>query len=86
MAALAALFGFAVAPRLGARRFVMHAAGGSLVAITVLVPWWIRNAYVLHAVVPLNSVGGLSPWVGEMGRAVTHKPSVISMKTLMRMS
>jgi len=44
-----------------------------------------RNAYVLHAFVPLTNVGGLSPWVGEMGRPVTRKPSVISMKTLMRM-
>lgn len=65
MAALAALFGLAVAPRLGWRRFGGTAGLAALVAAAAMAPWWWRNWQVLHAFVPLTSVGGLSLWIGE---------------------
>ncbi|WP_375380523.1 glycosyltransferase [uncultured Sphingomonas sp.] len=65
MAAMAALFGLAMAPRLGWRRFAGLAAVGALVAAAVMMPWWVRNWRLFHAFVPLTSVGGLSLWVGE---------------------
>ncbi len=65
MAAVAALFGLAMAPRLGWRRFAALAAAGAPIAAVVMMPWWARNWQLFHAFVPLTSVGGLSLWVGE---------------------
>jgi 4-amino-4-deoxy-L-arabinose transferase-like glycosyltransferase len=52
-------------PFLGWRRLWSLALRAAPAAILVMAPWWIRNAVLLHAFVPLTSAGGLGIWIGN---------------------
>lgn len=64
-APIAALFGLAVAVRMGWRRMLRVGIGGALVASVVMLPWWLRNWLVFGAFVPLTSAGGIGLWIGN---------------------
>lgn len=69
MAALAPIFGVAMLPAMGWRRFCRIAIPAAAVAVLAMIPWWVRNWQVLGAFVPLTSIGGLSLWIGENATA-----------------
>lgn len=64
-----ALFGLAVVPRLGWRAVLRAGVGAAAVALVVMLPWWVRNALVLHRFVPLTSAAGASLWIGNNPQA-----------------
>lgn len=65
LAMLPALFGLALAPRLGIRRLVAIGAPAAGFAVLMMLPWWGRNWLLFHRFVPLTSAAGLSLWVGN---------------------
>ncbi|MGY2734740.1 glycosyltransferase [Sphingomonas sp. UYP23] len=64
-APLAGLFGVVLVGRIGLWPMLLAGVRGGLVAIVVLLPWWVRNALVLHAFVPLTTASGPSLWIGN---------------------
>lgn len=64
-APLAALFGFVLIGRIGLWPMLLTGVRGGIVAILVLLPWWVRNALVLHSFVPLTTASGPSLWIGN---------------------
>ncbi|WP_051124630.1 glycosyltransferase family 39 protein [Sphingomonas sp. PAMC 26605] len=64
-APLAALFGLVLVRRIGLWPVLLAGVRGGLIALLVLLPWWARNALVLHAFVPLTTAGGPSLWIGN---------------------
>lgn len=64
-APLAALFGLVMIGRIGAWPVLLAGLRGAVVAALVLLPWWIRNALVLHAFVPLTTASSVSLWIGN---------------------
>ncbi len=68
-APLAALFGLVLVGRIG--WWPMLAAGlrGGVVALLVLLPWWVRNWAVFHAFVPLTTASAASLWIGNNPQA-----------------
>lgn len=68
-APLAALFGLVLAPRAGPRRVVASGVPAALVAVAVMLPWWVRNWITLGAFVPLTTASGASLWIGNNPQA-----------------
>lgn len=64
-APLAALFGLVLVGRIGLWPMLLAGMRGSLVAALVLLPWWVRNALLFHAFVPLTTASGASLWIGN---------------------
>lgn len=64
-APLAGLFGLVLVGRVGLWPVLLAGLRAGVVAAIVLVPWWIRNALLLHAFVPLTTAGGVSLWIGN---------------------
>ncbi|MEG3177780.1 glycosyltransferase [Sphingomonas sp. RB3P16] len=64
-APLAALFGLVLVGRIGLWGVLLTGLRGGLVAVIVLLPWWVRNAIVFHAFVPLTTAGEASLWIGN---------------------
>lgn len=64
-APLAALFGIVLVGRIGLWPMLLAGVRGALIALLVLLPWWVRNALVLHAFVPLTTASGPSLWIGN---------------------
>ena len=64
-APIAALFGLAMAVRMGWGQMLRFGIGGALVASVVMLPWWLRNWLVFSAFVPLTSAGGIGLWIGN---------------------
>lgn len=64
-APLAGLFGIVLVGRIGLWPMLLAGLRGGIVALVVLLPWWVRNALVLHAFVPLTTASGPSLWVGN---------------------
>lgn len=64
-APIAGLFGLALGARLGMVALVRRGALAGAVAAAVLLPWWLRNAVLFGAFVPLTSAGGVSLWIGN---------------------
>jgi hypothetical protein len=67
--ALSALFGLVLIGRIGIARVIGFGLRAMPVAAMVLLPWWLRNALVFGAFVPLTSAGGLSLWIGNSAEA-----------------
>lgn len=68
-APLAALFGLVFAPRIGVISIVRKGLPAALVAVAVMLPWWLRNWAIFHAFVPLTTSGGASLWIGNNPQA-----------------
>ena len=69
---LAALFGI-VAIGSGVRRLLVIGLTAAPAAVAaVMLPWWVRNAMVFDAFVPLTSAGGYGLWVGNNPDANGH--------------
>lgn len=64
-APLAALFGVVLVGRIGVWPMLRHGLRASVVAVLVLLPWWIRNWALFHAFVPLTTASGASLWIGN---------------------
>ena len=64
-APIAAMFGLAFGLRLGWVRLARTGVLAGLAAALVMLPWWLRNAVLLGAFVPLTSAGGVSLWIGN---------------------
>ncbi len=64
-AMLALLFGLVLIPGIGLRRVMMIGVPAALIAVAVMLPWWIRNLVVLGTFVPLTSSAGYSLWIGN---------------------
>ncbi|WP_244624396.1 glycosyltransferase family 39 protein [Sphingomonas sp. So64.6b] len=64
-AMLALLFGLVLIPGIGLRRVMTIGMPAALIAVAVMLPWWIRNLVVLGAFVPLTSSAGYSLWIGN---------------------
>lgn len=64
-AGLAALFGIMLAWRTSLGDVLRFGLAALPVAILTLLPWWVRNALVFGAFVPLTSAAGISLWVGN---------------------
>lgn len=80
-APLAALFGLVLVRRIGLVPMMATGLRGGLVALVVLVPWWIRNALVFHAFVPLTTAGGASLWIGNNpGATGNWEPPPVALK------
>jgi hypothetical protein len=47
----------------------------AVAAAAVMLPWWIRNAFVFHQFVPLTTSAGFSLWVAEFG---TFRPAHVA--------
>lgn len=71
-APLALAFGLAMCPRIGWRRMLGVGVPAGIIAAAVMLPWWLRNAAVFGAFVPLTSVSGLSLWIGNNPDATGH--------------
>ncbi len=78
---LAALFGLVLVRRIGLWPMLAAGLRGALVTVVVLLPWWIRNAIVFHAFVPLTTAGGASLWIGNNPDATGNwEPPPASLK------
>lgn len=64
-APLAALFGLVLVARIGLWPVLLAGLRGGVVAVLVLLPWWVRNALIFHAFVPLTTASGPSLWIGN---------------------
>ncbi|WP_242138177.1 glycosyltransferase [Sphingomonas sp. TREG-RG-20F-R18-01] len=64
-APLAALFGIVLLARSGWGPMVLFGLRGAMVAVVVLLPWWVRNWTLFHTFVPLTSASGASLWIGN---------------------
>lgn len=64
-APLAGLFGLVLVGRIGLWGVILTGLRGAIVAVMVLLPWWVRNALVFHAFVPLTTASGASLWIGN---------------------
>lgn len=64
-APLSALIGLACLPQMGLRRAIRVGVVAAPVAVLVMLQWWIRNALLFHAFVPLTTASGVSLWVGN---------------------
>ena len=64
-APLAALFGTVLVGRIGLWPMLAAGLRGAIVASVVMLPWWIRNALIFHAFVPLTTASGASLWIGN---------------------
>ncbi|RXD05293.1 glycosyltransferase [Sphingomonas sp. UV9] len=72
-APLVMLFGLVSAAVCGWRRAVVAGLRAVPFAILViLLPWWIRNALIFGAFVPLTSAGGYGLWIGNNPDATGH--------------
>lgn len=65
LAAIAAVFGIALAGAIGWRAMMRLGVPAAAIALAVMAPWWVRNWLVFGAFVPLTSAGGLSLWIGN---------------------
>ncbi|HEY8490452.1 MAG TPA: glycosyltransferase family 39 protein [Dehalococcoidia bacterium] len=63
---------YLLALRLPWRRWAPRMALTVLAATAVLLPWWVRNAVVLDAFVPLSTNGGVDLWIGNHPGAPGH--------------
>lgn len=82
-APLAALFGVVLVRRIGVRALIANGLRGAAVATLLLLPWWIRNAIVFHAFVPLTTASGPSLWIGNNPDATGNwEPPPASLKGL----
>jgi len=68
-APLAALLGLAVWRQVGFAQVVRRGLAAVPFACLIMLPWWLRNAAVFGAFVPLTSAGGVSLWVGNNPQA-----------------
>ena len=67
LAPLPALFALAVLPHFpGRRRWLAIMVAATLAAVTVMMPWWIRNWTLFGRFVPLTTSGGASLWIGSL--------------------
>lgn len=64
-APIAGLFGLALGWRLGVAELARRGGIAAAVAVLVMLPWWLRNAALFGAFVPLTSAGGVSLWIGN---------------------
>jgi hypothetical protein len=64
-APLAALFGLVLVRRIGLWPLLRTGVRGALVAMLVLLPWWVRNWTLFHVFVPLTTASGPSLWIGN---------------------
>lgn len=64
-APLAALFGLVLVGRIGLWPMLLGGMRAGLIALLVVLPWWVRNALLLHAFVPLTTASGPSLWIGN---------------------
>lgn len=69
LALFPAVLGIAFLGPLGVRRLWSLGWRAAPAALLVMAPWWIRNALLLHAFVPLTTTGGLSLWIGNNSAA-----------------
>ncbi|CAN5337165.1 hypothetical protein BH09PSE4_BH09PSE4_10970 [soil metagenome] len=64
-APLGLLFGLVLIPVASLRRVMAAGLRALPFAALVMLPWWVRNALVLGAFVPLTSAGQVSLWIGN---------------------
>ncbi len=64
-APLAALFGFALIPLSSLGTVMAIGLRAMPFAVAAMLPWWVRNALVFGAFVPLTSAGPISLWIGN---------------------
>ncbi len=64
-APLGALFGLALIPLSSVRAILAIGLRAIPFAVAVMLPWWLRNAIVFGAFVPLTSAGPISLWIGN---------------------
>lgn len=80
-APLAALFGVVLVRRIGPVPMMVTGLRGGLVALLVLLPWWVRNGIVFHAFVPLTTASGASLWIGNNPDATGNwEPPPVALK------
>ena len=86
-APLAALFGLVLVGRIGLWRVLATGLRGAVIAGIVLLPWWIRNAMLFHAFVPLTTASGASLWIGNNPDATGNwEPPPIALKGIPEMA
>ena len=64
-APIALLFGLVFIRQFGSVGLLRAGMPGALVAVLMMLPWWVRNWMVFHAFVPLTTSGGASLWIGN---------------------
>ncbi|PTS89968.1 glycosyltransferase [Sphingomonas sp. HMWF008] len=64
-APLAALFGLVLVRQIGLWPVLATGLRGAIIAVVVMLPWWIRNWLLFHAFVPLTTASGASLWIGN---------------------
>ena len=72
-APLVMVFGLVAAAACGWRRAIVAGLRAVPFAVlAILLPWWIRNALIFGAFVPLTSAGGYGLWIGNNPDATGH--------------
>ncbi len=72
-APLVMVFGLVSAAACGWRRAIVAGLRAVPFAVlAILLPWWIRNALIFGAFVPLTSAGGYGLWIGNNPGATGH--------------